>query len=377
MQMQCLLRGFCGGQLHSWAVCHFGIARALKKMGHQVDLFSTDGTKFLPDDLKENLIGYTQLNDSKVVGSLPSKTYDLSLSYTAMKNFQMNISQSARNRVGLWVFEWSGKNVLPTGWSKCYKYCDFIACPSNFGKQIFLDSGVPEQNVKVIPHGVGNSYFNDTDTIPLPTKKKVRLLVVLAQNHLRKNIDGMLDAFGKAFTSKDDVCLILKAKDKPIQQPFDVSLKDCLANFYRKYPQHAELILFNDFLPDMSSLYRSVEIVYSLANCEGFYFPGLEAAASGVLNVAPRWSGQLDFLNDTNALLVGGKPVRANPKSLYWSANPNAVWFNPSIDDAVEKLRYAYHNYEEYNAKIAMQRQELQKIYSWDAVAAQILSYCK
>jgi hypothetical protein len=376
MQMQCLLRGFCGGQLHSWAVCHFGIARALKKMGHQVDLFSTDGTKFLPDDLKENLIGYTELNGSKVVGSLPSKTYDLSISYTAMKNFQMNISQSARNRVGIWTSEFAGQNSLPNGWSKCYKYCDFIAAPSDFSKQIFLDSGVPKEFIKVIPHGVDDTYFANTDTMFLPTKKKVKLLVVLAQNHIRKNIGGMLEVFGKSFTIKDDVCLILKAKDQPIRQPFDVSLKQCLNDFYRKYPNHAELILLDKFLPDMSALFRSVDIVFSLAHCEGFYMPGVEAMISGKLNLAPNYGGQLSFLNDKNSLLISGKIVRCNPKAMYWESKP-AAWFEPSISDTVEKLRFAFHNYEKYNSEIIKHQQSLKSIYSWDAVVAQMLSCCK
>lgn len=345
-------------------------------MGHTVDLFATDGLKHLPPDLKGNVIGYTELNDSKVVGDFPSKTYDLSISYTAMKNFSMNISQSAKNRIGLWVFEWSGKNVLPTGWAKCYKYCDFIACPSNFGKQIFLDSGVLETFIRVIPHGVDDSFLTGTDTIQLPTQKRVKILVVLAQNHLRKNINGMLDAYGKAFSNKDDVVLILKAKEKPVQQPFDVSLKNCLADFYRKYPHRAELVLFDDFLPDISALYRSVDIVFSLAHCEGFYFPGLESLLSGKVNIAPNYGGQLDFLDSSNALLVGGKEVNANPRSMYWESKPNAIWFQPSTDDAVEKLRYAYHNYQQLNRAIEPQLPALKAKYSWDAVVSQMLSFC-
>jgi glycosyltransferase involved in cell wall biosynthesis len=211
----------------------------------------------------------------------------------------------------------------------------------------------------------------------LPTNKKYKILANIAQNHLRKNIPGMLDAYGKAFTNKDDVCLILKAKEGPVRQQFDISLKNCLDNFYRKYPNHAEIKLFSTFVTDISALYRSVDAVYSLSHCEGFYFPGLEGIASGKLSIAPNWGGHLDFLNSTNSLLVEGKEGRADPKSMYWEAKNNAVWYVPNIDDAAEKLKYSYQNYEKINAKIDKQRSDVYIKYDWDTVVSQFIGLCK
>ena len=85
-----------------------------------------------------------------------------------------------------------------------------------------MDSGIPESAIKVIPHGIDVADYQKTSTISLSTKKKFRLLANIAQNHRRKNIPGLLEAYGKAFTDKDDVCLILKAKDKPITMAFEV-----------------------------------------------------------------------------------------------------------------------------------------------------------
>jgi len=114
-----------------------------------------------------------------------------------------------------------------------------------------------------------------------------------------------------------------------------------------------------------------------MTHCEGFYFPGLEAMASGKLNIAPAWSGQLDFLDSTNALLIKGKETRANPLSIYWERKDNAIWFQPSIDNAVEKLRYAYQNYERLNQQIETQREAVYAKYSWDVIAQQFLELCK
>jgi len=373
--MRILIRQFLG-QWHSWSVVGWNLARALKK-NHEVHLFATDGIKHLPSDLRDNLIGYTELDKPTIYGRMPDSNYDCQISYTCMKNFPSLMSSGNKNRLGIWTYEWAGKNVLPNGFAKHYQSCDALCAPSQFSKQIFLDSGVPENRIVVIPHGIHVDEYKQTTTIKLPTTKKFKILANIAQNHIRKNIPGLLEAYGKAFTNKDDVTLILKVKDKPPANQFDISVKDCLYNFYKAFPQHAEIKLFSEFVDDISMLYRSVDAVYTMTHCEGFYFPGLEAIAANRLNICSGWGGQLDFLNDSNALLINGKEERADPKSMYWESKFNAIWFRPSIDDAVDKLQYAYNNYEKLNASIALQKEDVFDKYSWEAVTKQFLSLCK
>ena len=373
--MKILIRQFLGKN-HSWSVCGWGIAKSLINNGHDVHLFSTDGIANLPNDLKPNLIGYVEENKSEnLYGRLPDKQYDCQISYTAMKNFPIYLANGSKNRFGIWCYEWGGRNILPTGFAKHYNGCDKIFAPSNFAKQIFIDSGVPEQHVDVIPHGVNSSYTGSS-TIELPTKKSFKLLANIAQNHKRKNIPGLLEAYGKAFTNKDDVCLILKSKDKPVKMQFEISLNTSLSYFRKKYPNHAEIKIMSDFIPDISALYRSVDATITMAHCEGFYFPGLESITSGKLAIAPNWGGQLDFLNQSNSLLIEGKEERADPSSMYWESKNNAIWFNASIDDAVEKLRFAKENYILINKKLEINRQALYNDYSWDNVTSQILKRC-
>lgn len=373
--MKVLIRQFLGKN-HSWSVCGWGIARGLLQTGHEVDLFSTDGIQHLPEDLKSSLVGYTEENKTEVFGRAPDSSYGAQISYTCMKNFSHLLRSGTQNRLGIWVWEWSGRNSLPTGFAKHYKSCDYLCVPSQFGKQVFMDSGIPEQVLKVIPHGIDVASYQKTSTIPLPTTKKFRLLANIAQNHRRKNIPGLLEAYGKAFTKKDDVCLILKAKDKPVAMAFEVSLKDCLNHFYQQFPDHAEIKVFSEYVDDISDLYRSVDATFTMSHCEGFYFPALESRATGKLSIAPKWGGQMDLLDDTNALLVEGKETRADPRSMYWENKPS-IWFQPSIDDAVEKLRYAYQNYEKLNADIDKQRPNVYATYDWKNIASQFASLCK
>lgn len=374
--MKILIHQFLGKN-HSWSVVGWGIAGALIQLGHQVHLFSTDGIKNLPAALRPYLIGYHEENNfSQIFGRMPDAQYDCQISYTGMKNFPMYLSRGNKNRFGIWCYEFSGKNVLPSGFAKHYRACDHLCAPSNFAKRVFMESGIPENGIKVIPHGIDTLAYQKTSTLDLHTKKSFKILANIAQNHLRKNIPGLLAAYGKAFSKQDDVCLILKAKDKPATMPFEVSLKDCLSNFNSKFPNHAEVKVFSEFVDDMSDLYRSVDAVFTMSHCEGFYFPGLEGLAAGKVSIAPNWGGQVDFLNSENSLLIDGKEGRANPHSMYWESKNNAIWFVPSVDDAANKLRYAYQHYQSINDKLSTQKELILSQYSWTNIASQFLQLC-
>lgn len=371
--MKILIKQFLG-QNHSWSVCGWGLARAFKKAGHSVHLFSTDGVENLPPDLKENLIGYANLNQHTIAhGNYPDKDYDMQVSYTAMKNFPHYLSNGFKNRFGIWTYEWNGENVLPTGFAKNHMSCDMILAPSEFSKDIFINSKVPENKIHVIPHGIDEQQYSQDFKIKIPTNKKFKILANIAQNHIRKNIPGMLEAYGKAFSKNDDVCLLIKAKPRKPMHAFDIDLNECISQFKKNFPNHAEIKIISEFIFDMSALYRSVDCTYTLSFCEGFYFPALEALASGKLNIAPAYGGHLDYLNQDNSILVNGSVMRADPKSMYWESKNNAVWFEPCINDASEKLRHAYSSFQNINSKLEIEKNHIIKKYGWDSIGNKIL----
>lgn len=371
--MKILIRQFLG-QNHSWSVFGWNIATSLIKLGHDVHLFPTDGIEHLPKHLKKNVIGYIELNKPQTLyGKIPNAEYDCQISYTCMKNFPIYLKNGSKNKFGCWSYEWIDKNILPNGFAKCYLACDKLLVPSTWSKQGFINSGVSAEKIIVLPHGIDVDQYSGTSTIDLGTNKSFKVLANIAQLHKRKNILGLLDAWGKAFVKTDDVCLILKAKDKKIQQPFDISLKDCLQIFYRKYPNHAEVKVFPNFLEDISTLYRSVDAVFTMTHCEAFYMPGPEAMASGKISIAPRHGGQLDFFDENNALLIDGKLGRADPSAMYWESKSNATWFIPDVNDAVEKLRFARDNFRALNKKIEDARPAVYEKFNWDKITKDLL----
>lgn len=375
--MKILIRQFLGGKNHSWAHVGFGLAHSFINLGHHVDLYSTDGIKRLPETLKPHLLGYFDETTKQPHGKHPTEQYDLQFSYTLPSNFSRYLSNGTKNRFGCWAYEWGGKNTLPTGMSKHFKSCDVVLAPSNYVKDVFINSGVDARSITVMPHGVDG--FDTNDTISLPTTKKFKILANIAQNHIRKNIPGLLEVYGKAFTKQDDICLVLQGRPKQSVAPIEVNLNQCLAAFEKQFPNHAEIKLHDAYIENIAALYNSIDAVFTMSHCEGFWMPGLEALSAGKISIAPRHGGQLDFLNDDNALLIEGKEERADPKSMYWMMNetkPNALWFQPSVDDAVSKLRYAYNNYQALNAKLEANKLSVQQECSWVTVSKKVLDLC-
>lgn len=374
--MRICYKGFAA-QNHSWSTVAQNICRSLIELGHSVDIFSTNGVNYFPDDLKKNLIGYA--NGNTVTGILPDNKYDMTLSYTALKNANRYMQHSSKNRFLTYCYEFSGKNSLPTGFAKAHQFCDKILAPSSFARQVFLDSGVPADKVIVIPHGINNKEIDMAIPYQLKTKKAVKILINLGQIHKRKNLTGALEIFGKAFNKESDVCLVLKIQDKPPTQRFELSFKDIYQKFDAKFPQHAEVEIIREFIPNIYSLYKSCNITFSPSHTEGFGMVPLEGLACGLIPVASNYGGFLDFLDEKNSILIEGKEFNVPPDFLYYQNKIGTKAFMPNIEDGIVKLRRAAELVElTYNGLWdGVNKTAILNNYSWNIVAKKILSLCE
>ena len=87
---------------------------------------------------------------------------------------------------------------------------DEIWVPSNYVKELYVRSGIPEKLVQIIPWGVDTALFNpDTQPAKLKTQKRFKFLFVGGTIY-RKGIDVLLKAYLQSFSSDDDVCLVIK-----------------------------------------------------------------------------------------------------------------------------------------------------------------------
>lgn len=369
------------GKNHSWSIVGQNISRELIKLGHDVDLFSTNGDLYFPDDLRPNLKGMIEegqhLDNNNYVDLVVSKlepAYDMQLSYTALRNFCQYFTRGDRNRFGIWNYE---TTVLPKAFAKYAKCVDFVCPSSNFSQKIFTDNGMPASSQVMIPHGIHLDRFQNLGKYPLKTTKKYKILANIAQPHLRKNIPGLLETWGKAFKKSDDVCLVLKISKKGANTIMDIPVNEIFRNFETKYKNHAEIEIIDTFIPDIEPLYNACDVVITMSYAECFWMPGLEAFAANKIVVAPRYGGQLDYMNDDNSILIDGKLIRADNRMQYWEPSPYAAVFDADTTQAAAKLKDLIANYGDYHKKFSPKMQEILPNYTWKSVAERFIALCK
>ena len=105
---------------------------------------------------------------------------------------------------------------------------------------------------------------------------------------------------------------------------------------------------------EMNKLYNhsKIKAFVSLTHGEGFGRPMLEASMVGLPVIASGWSGQTDFLSETDSMLLGGE-MKQVPKSQIWKniIIPESKWFNANETQAYKAMNYCFTNYDEVKEK--------------------------
>ena len=99
---------------------------------------------------------------------------------------------------------------------------------------------------------------------------------------------------------------------------------------------------------EMASLTTLCDVYVSLHRAEGFGFGIAEAMYFGRPVVATAYSGNMDFMNNSNSCPVGYRiqpisryDLRLNPgsESVY---SPGEIWAEPDVHDAARRMRFLF-----------------------------------
>lgn len=315
------------GATHSWSYCVRSMMYEFFKMGHDCYVTSTDGYTFAPKEM------------SGCFGKDTDRA-DIDLCYTLPKNFKQWFSPTSNFKVAL--FNWES-TAMPPEWINYISDTDIICPSSSAVRDVFMRAGWPDKKIMTLPLGVDWDYFRVAEPMNPPGLKSFRFLNISIPHH-RKNIDILLDSYYTAFNSEDDVSLLLKSSfDRP-KNKFECDLSEIIQSVQLKHKNKIfpKVHVIIDRLPDMAPLYKATDCVISTSSFEGFGLPMLEGLAAGCQVIAPRISGQLDFLNDSNAFLVGVDKIKAGDKYQYWKPDINASTYLPRKDEIVNAMRLIY-----------------------------------
>jgi len=134
-------------------------------------------------------------------------------------------------------------------------------------------------------------------------------------------------------------------------------------------------LIHGDFtIEEMSTLYNHPKIAafITCTHGEGFGRPMLEASCCDLPVIASKWSGHLDFLTDSESMLIDGfiKPV---PKSVLWDpiiVEPSK-WFDVNEADVVRKIRTFHKKRKLIQKKATRLGKKNRREFSLEAMATQ------
>jgi glycosyltransferase involved in cell wall biosynthesis len=273
---------------------------------------------------------------------------------------------------GAWVmiqpWEFGG---IPAEWvAPMRDLVDEIWVPSSWLKECYVQSGIPEGKVVVVPNGVDCSVFRpDGERFPLATAKGCRFLFV-GGTIQRKGFDLLLETYLKSFRAGDDVCLVIKAQGGGVYGSPDVP--ELLRKLREADAQAPEIEYRTDDLtePQMAALYRACDVLVLPYRGEGFGLPIAEGMASGLPVLVTGRGASRDFVREAWAYLIPSRPVPA-PAPPGFTPSLAGFWLEEPDGAALgQLLRRAYGDPEERRRKGARGREHALAELGWDKPVA-------
>ena len=237
------------------------------------------------------------------------------------------------------------------------------------GKQQKIGELKLEKQMEVLFEGVDDDVFKPLDNSSLDLVDDIKedfafLHIGLwgkgAMGEDRKDISKLIKIFYESFANKkEQPALLLKTNSATFSI---IDREECLRKINEiksKFPKDWNLpniYLLHGSLSseEINKLYNhpKVKAFVSLTHGEGFGRPMLEASMVGLPVITSGWSGQMDFLSQTDSMLLGGEMVQV-PKSQVWEniIIPESQWFNVNEQQAYKAMNYCFTNYDEVKEK--------------------------
>jgi len=276
--------------------------------------------------------------------------------------------------IGRTTFEAAG---LVSEWVNNCNIMDEIHVQSTFNKREFEKAGV-KPPIYVFPCGVNSQIFK-----PRPKEsvsgdhilkyfkaEKFNFLSIFEshfQNYFRKGLDILLQGYFLAFNSLDLVNLVIKTNLK--QEELDIIAHRANEVIGRPVDNLPQVTLVREYytIQDLALLYNVADAYVLPSRGEGLGIPFLEALCSAIPTIGTRWSGNMDFMNDDNSILIelngmfkchkGNFPSQQE----YWGLE----LANPSFEDLAAKMRRTIDDYPHFKRIAIGRRDQIAK--EWDS----------
>ncbi len=259
---------------------------------------------------------------------------------------------------------------LPQAWLDAAGNVDEFWVPSPSVRHMYVDSGIAPEKVHVVPNGVDTQKFRPgVKPLKLATKKKFKFLFVGGTIH-RKGPDVLLEAFSKAFTAADDVCLVVK--DFGGDSCYLGQTAAAAIRALQQKPHAPEIIYLTEEIAseEMPSLFTACDCLVLPYRGEGFGMPVLEAMACGLPVVVTANGATDSFVTADAGWKIPSKVQRLNGRVGNIPLVKSGWLLEPNTAELANILKVVAANPAEGRNRGANGRGLVERRFDWNHIAA-------
>lgn len=236
-------------------------------------------------------------------------------------------------------------DILPIKFFKIFNNFSEVWAPSKFCFNAYnienKKYNLVHQTLAVEPK---INYYLSHDYFDIDPRKFNFLFSYDAKSYLgRKNPNAVIEFFSKIIYSdlNDEFSLILKINHDTTNEDINIIKK-----ITKKFPDWCRPKIINQDLSenDYFNLINLTDCIISLHRSEGFGRLLAEALYFNKFLITTNYSGNLDFCNKLNSILVDYELVNVNSNDYPYLDSPNYRWANPDISSAFNLFVQNYNN---------------------------------
>jgi glycosyltransferase involved in cell wall biosynthesis len=261
--------------------------------------------------------------------------------------------------IGQWGWE---TDLLPPHWLKAFELVDEVWVYSRYvADNLSRFSPVPIMTIPlpVIAPESGN------ETVDFEFGDEFVFLFVFDffSTLRRKNPQGLIDAFTKAFAPGEGPKLVLKAMNGSFRP-------QALDELRWRVGDRPDIQLIDQHVDKdaYASLLARCDCYVSLHRAEGFGLTLAEAMALGKPVIATGYSGNLDFMTPANSFLVDYTLTRVGPDAELYPAE--GTWAEPDVEHAAALMRQVWTESEEARGRGARAARDVRERFAPSVVGA-------
>jgi len=270
---------------------------------------------------------------------------------------------------------------IPERWVNICNSCDIIMTASEFSKRQFVNSGVKENIIHIIPHCHDEEIWNPkVKSLNIKNKTDFNFLFI-GDYTPRKGGDLLIKSFIKAFEGNKNVSLTLKSYFNSFSVKHQKELIDRILTIINNSgvseSKRPKIFFYGNPIDEclMPRFMNSFDCLVSPHHGEGFGLAMSQMMFLGKPTISTNYSGNLQFMTEENSYLIDTCGLETVDDEMA-KINPNfegKKWIKINEESLIECMRNVVYNQGEALEKGEKAFDDMKKRFSSKVVSNQII----